>query len=80
MKRLQFLTTKKVITMIQFEKNALVICIETDDPRHKLYEIQTSLLEILQRATADTTDYPENYSLWKIYDLQKELIPEPETV
>lgn len=47
-------------------------------PRHKLYEIQTGLLEVLQRATADTSSYPENYSLWKIYDLQKELIPEPE--
>jgi len=66
--------------MVQFEKDALVIRIPTDQPRQKLYEIQTGLLEILQRATADTSSYPEHYSLWKIYELQKELIPEPEQV
>jgi hypothetical protein len=64
--------------MIQFEDNALIIRIETDDPRQKLYEIQTGLIEILQRAAADTADYPENHTLWKIYELQKELLPEPE--
>jgi hypothetical protein len=66
--------------MVQFEDKSLIIRIETDNPKHKLYEIQTGLLEILQRATADTSNYPENYSLWKIYELQKELIPEPEEV
>jgi hypothetical protein len=62
--------------MIQFEENALIIRIETDEPRQKLYDIQTGLLEVLQRATADTSAYPENYTLYKIYELQKELIPE----
>ncbi len=75
-----FINLKKRTAMIQFEKDALVIRIETDNPRHKLYEIQTGLLEVLQRATADTSDYPENYTLWKIYALQKELLPEPESV
>jgi hypothetical protein len=64
--------------MVQFEKNALIIRIETDEPRQKLYEIQIGLLEVLQRATADTSAYPEHYSLYKIYEFQKELVPEPD--